>query len=84
MAVKDNVINGMWARWREIFWASHLEATVSAREGSVRGSPRRVRRTRPLSVTVCHEVVVDEDDCGLRREDQLKVWLGVKCCWWGS
>ena len=20
----------------------------------------------------------------LRREDQLKVWLGVKCCWWGS
>ena len=33
-------------------------------------------RLYPSSVTVCHAVVVDEDDCGLRRDDQREV-LGM-------
>jgi len=28
-----------------------------------------VRRARPSSVTVCHAVAVDEDDCGLMRDE---------------
>ena len=34
-----------------------------------------MRRARPSSVTVCH-VVVDDDCCGFRREDQWEL-LGM-------
>ena len=58
--MQHNVINGICAGRKCVFWASHSEAIASARwgEGMESGNPKGVRSVRPSSVIVYH----DKDD----------------------